>query len=123
MPTLPPPSADRPILATALPLADRDQPRLTWANDSTDYYEDADRRWNIKGLAAAPIGAGTLIAGIALHSIPIMLIGGAVALALGLIASRQCRDKGNRGKAFAMVGMILGAFAFFFGLMVLTWAA
>ncbi|HMN04098.1 MAG TPA: DUF4190 domain-containing protein [Flavobacteriales bacterium] len=89
------------------------------AHDQDDHVE-AERRWNIKGLVAAPIGVGTVIAGLALHSVPLLLIGGAVAFALGLWASRQCRDRMDRGKGFALVGMILGAAALFFSLMVLV---
>lgn len=88
------------------------------AHDQDDHTA-AERRWNIKGTVAAPIGAGAIIAGLALHSIPILLIGGAVAFALGLWASRQCRDRMDRGKGFALVGMILGSAALFFSLMVL----
>lgn len=95
----------------------------TLAQDTADYYAEVEHRWNIKGLVAAPIGVATVVAGIALHSIPILLVGGALAFALGLIASRQCRDREERGKAFALVGMILGAIALFFSAMVLVWAA
>lgn len=95
---------------------------LPTAADGTDYYGDEERLWSVKGIVSAPIGAGAVVSGILLHNIWILIIGGAIALALGLIASRQCRDRSDRGKAFALVGMILGAFSLFFGLMVLIWA-
>lgn len=98
------------------------RPHQTFLQDTTDYYGEPERRWNAKAIAAAPAGLATVLAGLLAHSIPLLLIGGAIAFALGLIGSRQCRDRGDRGKGLALVGMILGAFALFFGLMVLILA-
>ncbi len=87
------------------------------------YYSAEPRRWNLKALSALPIALTTVIVGIASQSIYLLLIGGAIAFTLGLIGSRQCRDRGDRGKGFAIAGMALGAAALFFSLMVLIWAA
>ena len=87
------------------------------------YYSAEPRRWNLKALSALPIALTTVIVGIASQSIYLLLIGGAIAFVLGLIGSRQCRDRGDRGKGFAIAGMALGAAALFFSLMVLIWAA
>lgn len=87
--------------------------------DTGDYYSEESRDLNAKAVAAAPIGVGTVVLGIGLHSIPFLLVGGALAFTLGLIGSRQCRDRGDRGKGYALVGMILGAAALFLSLMVL----
>ncbi len=98
------------------------RPHHTFLQDTTDYYGEPERRWNAKAIAAGPTGLATVLTGLLAHSMPLLLIGGAIAFTLGLIGSRQCRDRGNRGKGFALAGMILGAFALFFGLMVLILA-
>lgn len=89
----------------------------------TSYYAPEKRRWNVKAISSFPIALTTVIVGIATQSIYLLLIGGAIAFALGLIGSRQCRDREDRGKGFAIAGMALGAAALFFSLMVLIWAA
>src|SRR5690606_16919862 len=81
------------------------------------------RPWNAKAIAALPLGLATVLVGIASQSIYLLLVGGAIAFALGLIGSRQCRDRGDRGKGLAIAGMALGAAALFFSVMVLIWAA
>lgn len=96
---------------------------LTASDPDTAYYAEQDHRWNAKAIAALPVAVATVVAGIALQSILLLLIGGAVAFTLGLIGSRQCRDREDRGKGFAIAGMALGAAALFFSLMVLIWAA
>ncbi len=93
------------------------------AKKDTAYYDPEPRRWNVKAISALPIGLATVIIGIASQSIYLLLIGGAIAFALGLIGSRQCRDRRDRGKGFAITGMALGAAALFFSLMVLILAA
>lgn len=93
------------------------------AQKDTAYYDPEPRRWNVKAISALPIGLATVIIGIASQSIYLLLIGGAIAFALGLIGSRQCRDRQDRGKGFAIAGMALGAAALFFSLMVLILAA
>ena len=93
------------------------------AKKDTAYYDPEPRRWNVKAISALPIGLATVIIGIASQSIYLLLIGGAIAFALGLIGSRQCRDRQDRGKGFAITGMALGAAALFFSLMVLILAA
>lgn len=97
-------------------------PEISSTQDSS-YYDPEPRRWNVKAISALPIALTTVIVGIASQSIYLLLIGGAIAFALGLIGSRQCRDRGDRGKGFAIAGMALGAAALFFSLMVLIWAA
>lgn len=79
--------------------------------------------WNAKAIAALPLGLATVLVGVASQSIYLLLVGGAIAFALGLIGSRQCRDRGDRGKGLALAGMALGAAALFFSAMVLIWAA
>ncbi len=91
----------------------------TAAQDTGDYYSEQFRHVNAKAVVAAPVGVATVVTGIGLHSIPILLVGGVIAFTLGLVASRQCRDRGDKGKGWALVGMILGAAALFLGLMVL----
>ena len=93
------------------------------AQKDTAYYDPEPRRWNVKAISALPIGLAAVIIGIASQSIYLLLIGGAIAFALGLIGSRQCRDRQDRGKGFAIAGMALGAAALFFSLMVLILAA
>ncbi|MCO5275890.1 MAG: DUF4190 domain-containing protein [Flavobacteriales bacterium] len=102
-------------------------PEIEWrvprsAVDSVDYYALEDRRWNVKAVAAAPVAIGVVVAAALMRSTPLLLIGGALAFALGLIASRQCRDREERGKGFAMAGMILGGLALFISLMALILA-
>ena len=89
----------------------------------TAYYAPEPRRWNVKALSSLPIALTTVIVGIASQSIYLLLIGGAISFTLGLIGSRQCRDREDRGKGFAIAGMALGAAALFFSLMVLFLAA
>lgn len=79
--------------------------------------------WNAKAIAALPLGLATLAVGIAAQSIALLLIGGAISFALGLIGSRQSRDRAQRGKGLAIAGMVLGGAALFFSVMVLIWAA
>jgi hypothetical protein len=86
--------------------------------DTTDYFEEEPRTWNAKAIAAAPVAAATLALGFGLQSVIILLVGGAIAFTLGLIGSRQCRDRGNRGKGFALSGMIIGGAALFLSLVV-----
>jgi hypothetical protein len=93
------------------------------AGPDTAYYAGGDHRWNAKAVAALPVALGTVAIGIAAQSLLLLLVGGAIAFTLGLIGSRQCRDRKNRGKGFAIAGMALGAAALFFSLMVLIWAA
>lgn len=87
------------------------------AKDSTEYFAPEPRHWNTKAIAAAPAALATVVAAVAAHSVPVLVVGGAIAFALGLIGSRQCRDREDRGKGFALVGMVIGAVALFVGLM------
>lgn len=107
---------------TGVPLASQ-RVELNIAGPDTAYYSEGDRHWNGKAIAAMPLALSTVIIGLATQSIYFLLIGGAISFTLGLIASRQCRDRRDRGKGFALAGMILGAAALFFSLMVLIWAA
>lgn len=100
-------------LLQALPPADPD----------TSYYNGEDRHWNAKAIAALPVAVATVVIGITLQSTLILLIGGAIAFTLGLIGSRQCRDRKNRGKGFAIAGMALGAAALFLSIVALILAA
>ncbi len=90
-----------------------------WATDSTDYFNPEPRKWNGKAIASLPVAVVVGVLGIALESIPVLLVGGAIAFTLGLIGSRQCRDRRNRGQGLAFSGMILGAAALFFCLLAL----
>lgn len=89
--------------------------------DTTNYYSPEQHPWNPMALSSLPIAIIAVVAGIASQSLWILLIGGAIAFTLGLIGSRQCRDREDRGKGFAMAGMVLGAVTLFFGLMGLLW--
>ncbi len=89
----------------------------------TSYYSLQHHHWNVKAIGSLPIAVATVVIGIATQSIYILLIGGAISFALGLIASRQCRDRGDHGKGFAILAMVLGAAALFFSLMALITAA
>lgn len=91
--------------------------------DTTSYYAPGKNRWNAKAIASLPIAIGTVVVGIASQSIFILLVGGVVAFVLGLISARQCRDREDRGKGFALAAMILGGAAMFFSIMVIIWAA
>lgn len=91
--------------------------RTAAAKDSSEYYAPAPRHWNTKAIAAAPAALATVVVAVAAHSVPVLVLGGAIAFALGLIGSRQCRDREERGKGFALVGMVVGAVALFVGLM------
>jgi hypothetical protein len=93
------------------------------AGPDTAYYTEQDHRWNAKAIASLPLAIATVVIGVASQSIYLLLIGGAISFALGMIGSRQCRDREHRGKGFAIAGMALGAAALFFSLMVLIWAA
>lgn len=121
-------STDAPPVDTRISLNAPQSPviadeRIAAAAQDTSYYAPEKRRWNVKAIAALPVALTTVIFGIASQSIYLLLIGGAIAFALGLIGSRQCRDREDRGKGFAIAGMALGAAALFFSLMVLIWAA
>ena len=96
--------------------------KLTSGPDTAYYFETA-HRWNVKAIASLPLAIATVVIGISTQSIYLLLIGGAISFGLGLIGSRQCRDRGDRGKGFGIAGMALGAAALFFSLMVLIWAA
>lgn len=93
------------------------------AGPDTAYYTEQDHLWNAKAIASLPLAIATVVIGVASQSIYLLLIGGAISFALGMIGSRQCRDREHRGKGFAIAGMVLGAAALFFSLMVLIWAA
>lgn len=96
---------------------------ITASEEPAAYYAEQPHHWNTKAIAALPVALATVLVGIVSQSILLLLIGGAVAFTLGLIGSRQCRDREDRGKGFAMAGMALGAAVLFFSLMVLIWAA
>ena len=64
-----------------------------------------------------------MVVAVAAHSVPVLVVGGAIAFALGLIGSRHCRDREDRGKGFALAGMVIGAVALFVGLMALILTA
>ena len=81
----------------------------------TGYFDEHAKRWNAKAVAALPAAIAALTLGFALQGAWILLIGGAIAFALGLIGSRQCRDREDRGKGLAIAGMALGAVALFLG--------
>jgi hypothetical protein len=89
----------------------------------TTYYDPPEHRWNAKAIASFPVAIATVIVGLTTQGIYLLLIGGTIAFALGLIGARQCRDRRHRGKGFAMAAMILGGSALFFSVMVLIWAA
>lgn len=91
--------------------------------DTTSYYAPEKHRWNAKAIASLPIAIATVVVGIVSQSIFILLAGGIVAFVLGLISARQCRDREDRGKGFALAAMILGGAAMFFSIMVIIWAA
>ena len=91
--------------------------------DTTSYYAPEKHRWNAKAIASLPIAVATVVVGFASQSIFILLAGGVVAFVLGLISARQCRDREDRGKGFALAAMILGAAAMFFSIMVIILAA
>lgn len=122
-------SADIPGDPSTRPMIAPQQPDHTLrrmaptSQDTTDYFEEEPRTWNAKAIAAAPVAAATLVLGFGLQSVIILLVGGAIAFTLGLIGSRQCRDRGNRGKGFALAGMIIGGAALFLSLVVFIVAA
>ena len=91
--------------------------------DTTSYYAPEKHRWNAKAIASLPIAIATVVVGIASQSLFILLAGGVVAFVLGLVSARQCRDREDRGKGFALAAMILGGAAMFFSIMVIIWAA
>lgn len=93
------------------------------AVQDSSYYAPEKHPWNAKAIASLPIAIGTVVVGIASQSIFILLAGGVVAFVLGLVSARQCRDREDRGKGFALAAMILGGAALFFSIMVLIWAA
>jgi len=99
-----------------------DRPSVS-VQDTTSYYTPEKHRWNAKAIASLPIAIATVVVGIASQSIFILLAGGVVAFVLGLISARQCRDREDRGKGFALAAMILGGAAMFFSIMVIIWAA
>lgn len=92
-----------------------DEPHLQFALRDTGYYVEQHHRWNAKAISALPVALVTATLGFALQSSLLLLIGGAVAFTLGLIGSRQCRDRQDRGKGFAIAGMALGAILLFLG--------
>lgn len=89
----------------------------------TSYYSQQHHPWNGKAIASLPLAVATVVIGLATQGIYLLLIGGAISFTLGLIASRQCRDRGDHGKGLAIAAMVLGAAALFFSLMVLITAA
>lgn len=104
-----------------------DAPALSFdsspVQDTTSYYAPEKHRWNAKAIASLPIAIATVVVGIASQSLFILLAGGVVAFVLGLVSARQCRDREDRGKGFALAAMILGGAAMFFSIMVIIWAA
>lgn len=102
------------------------RPRLIEADEAldgdTNYVQEAPHHWNAAAIAALPMAITTVFLGLSMASTLILLLGGAVAFTLGLVGSRQCRDRGDRGKGFAIAGMAIGAAAFFLGLIALLLA-
>lgn len=83
----------------------------------TAWYAPQPRPWNAKAIASLPVAVATVVTAIAAESIPILLIGGALAFVLALIGGLQCRDRLERGKGFAVAAMILATAALFAGTM------
>ncbi len=89
------------------------------AATDTGYYRSPNRHWNIKAVAALPVAVASVVVGFAFESALLLLCGGAIAFTLGLIGSRQCRDREDRGKGLAIAGMVLGAATLFLGVVAL----
>lgn len=117
-PAAPAPAAQRRPLEKHLPA-----PHTASTKDSSEYYAPEPRHWNTKAIAATPAALATVVVAVAAHSVPVLVVGGAIAFALGLIGSRHCRDREDRGKGFALAGMVIGAVALFVGLMALILTA
>lgn len=83
----------------------------------TTWYAPQAHPWNAKAVASLPVAVATVVTAIAVESIPILLIGGALAFVLALIGGLQCRDRLERGKGFAIAAMILATAALFAGMM------
>lgn len=92
-----------------------EEPQVQPAEHDSGYYVEQHHRWNAKAISALPVALATATLGFALQSSLLLLLGGAVAFTLGLIGSRQCRDREDRGKGFAIVGMALGGAMLFLG--------
>lgn len=117
------PATSDPMALSRPPGKHRPAPHTAIAKDSTEYYAPEPRHWNTKAIAAAPAALATVVVAVAAHSVPVLVVGGAIAFALGLIGSRQCRDREDRGKGFALAGMVIGAVALFVGLMAMILTA
>jgi hypothetical protein len=69
----------------------------------------------------APISTLVLIGGLAwaisLQSTELLIVFGAIAFVIALIAARQCRDKGLKGQGFALITMYLAGVTFLVGLL------
>lgn len=89
----------------------------------TTYFEPQPHRWNAKAVASLPVAVGTVAAAILSQSITVLLLGGAIAFLLALIGGLQCRDRGDRGKGYAIAAMVLSTTALFIGLMVVLLTA
>lgn len=125
------PTGNDPVLAStdeadvALAIAPRPQhlagtvypvaPPVT--EQDTTWYAPQARPWNAKAIASLPVAVATVVIAIAVESVPILLIGGALAFVLALIGGLQCRDRLERGKGFAIAAMILATAALFAGMM------
>lgn len=92
-------------------------PRVVAQQDTGDYYQPPPGRWNAKAIASLPVALTAAIWGIAVQSLPLLLIGGAVAFTLALVGARQCRNRRERGRGFALAAMIVGGGILFFALM------
>lgn len=105
-----PPCAEHhaePVRPVASPVMEQD----------TTWYAPQAHPWNAKAVASLPVAVAAVVTAIAVESLPILLIGGALAFVLALIGGLQCRDRLERGKGFAIAAMILATAALFAGMM------
>lgn len=105
--------------ALAAPLPHWQAPASILQPDSTDYYSTEPGKWSVLAFTSATLAAATLAVGISVQSLLVLFIGGVAAFIIGLVASRRCRDRQERGKALALIGMVLGGATLFFSLMAL----
>ena len=77
--------------------------RFVAGEDQED--ETEHRPWNWMGVVAAAVYATGFLIAVSMQSTELLIVISAIAFLLALVGAKQCRDKGQRGEAFALITM------------------
>lgn len=80
---------------------------------------DQPRKWNWFALVSPVILIAALAVAIPAESTELLLLGCLVAVAIGYVGARQCRDREDRGAGFAMITLGLASAGVFIALLAL----